>query len=901
MQSKSIVILVAAALLSVKCLFLLGQSPGDVRPNSETQRTEIYDGRRWVPFKGRQLTVTDLATFRVADGQKVDVFGYATPGDAGATKRVEYHASGRAGVTLGMFFLAGPGVDDYWEFEDKTVADARWAGCVADWAYPDTGTDNTQAFNDFFADIQRNAVTQVVIPPGIYRITHNGPEIQTYKFEPPSSGTQAEVVVGDVIGDYTVRAVRATFGAWGSTKQGIVVLESNTSNTAYTTPIDVDSSGGGRIRLTELVRKSVINIPSGFSLEASDARLAYYNGTGAVAIHDRDIMDFSGGFGREVIRLPDVYGHYGIIRVPFGEEKHAAVVFSGTVVDSDVHINMCARMPVGFLVAPISACGLNSYNRYHGGVFTGAKVAVEIRGDQNVGETGWANESSWYGQNFTFTSNSNNLGSMSGVKFSKTGPGAYPGGNNHRFISSCFQVNGHLASEEINIGSAPAVNARYCNRNNVLRTTEGTDVYGEYVCTAVGSGGVATAPTHTSGDVVDSNGYGFTYCGEYWKVNVHHSEGCGSQSKFEGARWEGGDGPFALIERDANYSVSKNSYEWYGAGNPGNTRQSPSILQLTGPQYIAYNTFSDNYISNRYGRDPNQTTAVTRLDKLGIRSAAGWTFAGMSWQDYFVAGNWLTRDENIRLCHEALYFPNLGSQHLCVFIDPLKSGPMIVKGLAGRYAHTGDANYGGLIRFWEDDDARYQISGSQDQGFICSYGTSPNTSYDFIAPQLGNRHAWVHFDRELIKRMSYGLYVGGYWEHIAVEFSAYDGQPAPVSITDWWGDPTTDIRSRRTAGTPTVGVFSSVGEVIENVDNTSGQPVGYRVTTAGHLAPAWSTATSYVEGELVTNGGNVYAANNADTSGATAPAGTTTSDDGNITWRYIGGVASLTPSSETYP
>jgi len=50
---------------------------------------------------------------------------------------------------------------------------------------------------------------------------------------------------------------------------------------------------------------------------------------------------------------------------------------------------------------------------------------------------------------------------------------------------------------------------------------------------------------------------------------------------------------------------------------------------------------------------------------------------------------------------------------------------------------------------------------------------------------------------------------------------------------------------------------------------------------------AWAASTAYTSGDIVSANGNLYSAGSTATSGATIPTGTTTHDDGTITWTYV--------------
>ena len=77
-------------------------------------------------------SVAVLQTSTTTDGGTAQLLGHTTAGDAGDPKQVIYHATGRSGITLGMFYLTGPGADDYWEFVDKSHINPMWAGANGD-------------------------------------------------------------------------------------------------------------------------------------------------------------------------------------------------------------------------------------------------------------------------------------------------------------------------------------------------------------------------------------------------------------------------------------------------------------------------------------------------------------------------------------------------------------------------------------------------------------------------------------------------------------------------------------------------------------------------------------------------------------------------------------------------
>ena len=80
------------------------------------------------------------------------------------------------------------------------------------------------------------------------------------------------------------------------------------------------------------------------------------------------------------------------------------------------------------------------------------------------------------------------------------------------------------------------------------------------------------------------------------------------------------------------------------------------------------------------------------------------------------------------------------------------------------------------------------------------------------------------------------------------------------------------------------------GEMIYNAAAASAAPIGYPCFTTGYLAEAWAISTAYEVGQLRLNGSNVYVCRTAGTSaGSGGPTGTGTGiADGTVVWDYKG-------------
>ena len=85
----------------------------------------------------------------------------------------------------------------------------------------------------------------------------------------------------------------------------------------------------------------------------------------------------------------------------------------------------------------------------------------------------------------------------------------------------------------------------------------------------------------------------------------------------------------------------------------------------------------------------------------------------------------------------------------------------------------------------------------------------------------------------------------------------------------------------------------TVNDIIFDISPSAGSYIGWICSTAGYgIKGAWTTATSYSVGHQVTNGGKLYRAVTAGTSGATAPTHTSgEASDGSVTWEFITSVA----------
>jgi Pectate lyase superfamily protein len=95
-------------------------------------------------------------------------------------------------------------------------------------------------------------------------------------------------------------------------------------------------------------------------------------------------------------------------------------------------------------------------------------------------------------------------------------------------------------------------------------------------------------------------------------------------------------------------------------------------------------------------------------------------------------------------------------------------------------------------------------------------------------------------------------------------------------------------RPLTSATAPTGGVFPK-GTIVTNSSPTGTGPAFWQATTGGYVAKgAWAAATAYSLGDYVTNGGLLYKAIVAGTSGSTGPSQIAgLASDGGVTWVYV--------------
>lgn len=153
-------------------------------------------------------TIADLATAaaRTADGAIVSTTGYHASGDGGGSSYI-YRRTGRSGVTLSAFYIAGPGADDYFEEIDKNSVNIKKFGCKGD-----NATDDTDAFIDA-VEMADDLAVPLYVPKGQYVLSTWDDYISIYNdFTIRGDGEASQIIGPDLTSTSQMFYIRNTNG-----------------------------------------------------------------------------------------------------------------------------------------------------------------------------------------------------------------------------------------------------------------------------------------------------------------------------------------------------------------------------------------------------------------------------------------------------------------------------------------------------------------------------------------------------------------------------------------------------------------------------------------------------------------------------------------------------------------
>ena len=546
------------------------------------------------------------------------------------------------------------------------------------------------------------------------------------------------------------------------------------------------------------------------------------------------------------------------------------------VTNSHIEFNDVSGAPIAVRLLPDPDMHI-AYNNFYGLRSYLFKVGLDIRGNTDSLNGGWVNENDFFGSSFAPSSGAYPFGSLYGVRFSAE-PGGYPRQNNNRFWGTSFQMAPALSTYDLSIGKTVLLNVRYINRaNNSV-----------YQCTTLGTGIVATVPTHTSGSSApDANGVVWLYSEPFSHSGICHLNG-GNTNSFFNSRWEGGDGPHVVSDGNA----FNNFYGVYGvdhlfSGTKFMPSVNPSQFSLAENRGMKFPgevvTTSDS---------PSPVFTVDEIHKRAVGSATGLCVQGMHW--YTASAGTFAQYANatFKLCESSLR--KIGTTALLsvmVDMDHYASIRML------RY-HRDGIQYGRLrVSPLDAKGVKVAIANTTDMQ-CCSSGVSFTDSWDSWATGSDVTDDFSfsidpHNSTAQIGNIGLGDNSWDATSLIIRAFSQGQNQLHPFIVRTKY-EASSARGQRFSHGTPTVGFFEAAGEIIGNINTATEEPVGWVIKTPGILAPVWTaTEAGIVQYELRSYGANVYSAQSSGTSGATGPTGTGTVSDGAINWRYIAPVATF--------
>jgi hypothetical protein len=416
----------------------------------------------------------------------------------------------------------------------------------------------------------------------------------------------------------------------------------------------------------------------------------------------------------------------------------------------------------------------------------------------------------------------------------------------------------------------------------------------------------STFPTHTTGQAVDNNGINWEYVGPCRSAAMFY-DGAGGRNRVIAARYEGGFGPF-LIGRDI---VTSNGT---GARTTGNLievtqREAGTRWQLSELDEACWDNSVAASAENElmtFNKNSKSFITFDNLHKKAITSSSGTTVPGF--EHTTNTGNTVANySTGIDILADGLQL-KLNTDSISLLLNS-----QATKRFAISYNTVRDSNNGRIrLRCLDIDKnffadlntasvARAWMSGASATANEITL-PGPNTQKRYFALHEDTKYTKVFFQGEVTEKLwqpstSYvatnRVYVNGVYyscntthtssASFATDISLWNVTTrlaktiisaisiCPINsviqqsasclsdeLVEICNRKNLDPHKRYSYGTPIVGFFESAGEYIQNLNTTTGQPVGWYVKTEGVLANAWVTGTLYVIGSLVQNAGTNY-------------------------------------------
>ena len=484
-------------------------------------------------------TAGDLATpkARTGNGFVVSTTGKSTPGDNGAAAYI-YHASGRSGVVIdGGAFVAGPGLDDYWDVTKKDVLN------LSIYTVDKTGATNA-ATSLLAADAVPGETLRV--DEGIYLIASNVTLTRRVQFE---NGARFKVANGFTLHLSAGYVAEPTQWVFDIDSGGTVTLDqmAGVSVAHFGAVPDVTAPGGVYAGTNQSVRiqaaydanESIAAASSPYSDPYRPEVLippgSYRLDTGVILRNKSNLYGAGATFFYFGSQASDGAIHTIGEFTSTGLEIEHGTFFCPTTSGIPVANFTIPVANEGFAGTRVDACGSSTFfgetNNYvaigldlkpnvnsfvaHNSFFNFkswcAKWAINFhwRWDAvEVGPNGWANENVFHNCNYTQDSVTRWLGTTAGVRMhcSNIRPVLgwdFGGNNNNRFFGHCFQPAPMFSNVTMYVGLTVSLNVNY------LHPTNGR----VYTCSV--GGVIATLPSNTDLGLspADANGVRFTDTG----------------------------------------------------------------------------------------------------------------------------------------------------------------------------------------------------------------------------------------------------------------------------------------------------------------------------------------------------------------------------------------------------
>lgn len=555
---------------------------------------------------------------------------------------------------------------------------------------------------------------------------------------------------------------------------------------------------------------------------------------------------------------------------PSGDPNFCGVRFIN-VGNSDIDIKKVDGFYVGVqFLAHMFHC---AFNNVMINSILACKVGIDLRSN-NTGS--WVNENKFYGGNIQSTSTMINYGSAYSIRMSRVN-GGYSGQNHNHFFGPCFQM-GSLSSA-LQWSSGISVDSNYRVYSSGM----------EYLAQNSGITGTSQ-PLHLSGTISDGT-INWKHIGNYRRSPILFSD-AGGNTIVTAARFESAIGSFCVASGaftgGNRFEASVIDRNWGNAN-----RDIEDTRYATSAVVPVHSEMCGGGISPSLGfaNDYRHLVESSNWHKRAIRASTTWAIAGIDFINPTTNAFASAQAASLKLCRNGIHVTStswmpciiIDARHLKrfkIFRDTFENlGRLNIAALDIDFNRVNigtlgsptlppplATNHGNIV-------ANTYISTGSNTDLPVTVAVSDDVSYIVI---------WHHFCTMAGFRVQY------------VRDNLDDQMP--TGLVGKTVNPNSTLR--RSAGTPTEGFFEEEGEIIANINATSGQPPYFIVTAPGVLAPAWAASTAVLKDELRSVSGNIYFATANGTTGSSGLVHTSgTQSDGAVNWTYYSSAATITAAT----